>query len=77
MICRSAVAIGTLTPYCIFDGNLTSPIARWLADQGVALIRHVPAWREELLARAQSKLKVWQSLVWVWVDGGALLGWVA
>ncbi len=64
LLCRSAAAIGTLVPYCIFDGNLTSPIATWLAGQGVTLIRHVPAWREQLLERAQSKMKVGAA----WVD---------
>ncbi|GLC41858.1 hypothetical protein PLESTM_001258700 [Pleodorina starrii] len=54
---RSAAHFNTLQPYCIFDGNTSSPIGRWLVDNNVTLIRHVPSWREELLKKAQSRMK--------------------
>ncbi|KAG2482987.1 hypothetical protein HYH03_018113 [Edaphochlamys debaryana] len=54
---RSANSIGTLKPFCIFDGNTSSPIGRWLVDQNVTLIRHVPTWRQELIQKAQARMK--------------------
>ncbi|GFR48373.1 hypothetical protein Agub_g10263 [Astrephomene gubernaculifera] len=52
---RSALATRSLQPYCIFSGNTSSPIATWLAGQGVALISHEPVWRERLLGMAGNK----------------------
>ncbi len=55
---RSAAAVGTLKPYCIFDGDAASPIGHWLVDNNVTLIRHLPSWREQLVAKAQGRMKV-------------------
>lgn len=55
-LCRSARSVGTLKPYCIFDGNSSSPVYRWLVAQGVTMIRHAPAWRPELLKLARAKM---------------------
>lgn len=57
-IFRSAAHVNTFKPYCIFDGNTSSPIGRWLVDNNVTLIRHVPSWRDELIKKAQSRMKV-------------------
>ncbi|EFJ43295.1 hypothetical protein VOLCADRAFT_106875 [Volvox carteri f. nagariensis] len=54
---RSAAHFDSLKPYCIFDGNTSSLIGRWLVDNNVTLIRHVPSWREELLKKAESRMK--------------------
>ncbi|GFR46701.1 hypothetical protein Agub_g8320 [Astrephomene gubernaculifera] len=54
---RSAAHFNTLKPYCIFDGNTSSPIGRWLVDNKVTMIRHVPTWRQELLQKAQARMK--------------------
>ncbi|KAG2487834.1 hypothetical protein HYH03_013551 [Edaphochlamys debaryana] len=53
----SANSFNTLRPFCIFDGNVSSPIGRWLAEQNVTLIVHVPTWRQELIAKAQARMK--------------------
>ncbi|KAG2452983.1 hypothetical protein HYH02_002320 [Chlamydomonas schloesseri] len=54
---RSAAHFNTLKPYCIFDGNTSSPIGRWLVDNNVTMIRHVPTWRQELIKKAQARMK--------------------
>ncbi|GFR49842.1 hypothetical protein Agub_g11783, partial [Astrephomene gubernaculifera] len=54
---RSALATRSLVPYCVFSGDLSSPIASWLAEQGVTLLHHSPAWRDKLVALAKSKAK--------------------
>ncbi|GLI69846.1 hypothetical protein VaNZ11_014563 [Volvox africanus] len=54
---RSALATRSFTPYCIFQGNDSSPIATWLQAQGVRLISHTPAWTEKLLEKARVRVK--------------------
>ena len=56
--CRAAMQYGTLKPYCIFDGNTSSIIYRWLVEQNVTMIKHVPAWRDDLIRIASLKMKV-------------------
>ncbi len=55
---RSAAFYNTLKPYCIFDGNTSSAIYHWLVDNNVTMISHMPTWRNELIKRAQSRMKV-------------------
>ncbi|GIL68281.1 hypothetical protein Vafri_21570 [Volvox africanus] len=54
---RSALATRSFTPYCIFQGNESSPIATWLRAQGVRLISHRPTWSEKLLEKARARVK--------------------
>ncbi|KXZ50966.1 hypothetical protein GPECTOR_14g21 [Gonium pectorale] len=54
---RSALAIRSLLPHCVFQGDPGSAIAQWLRGHNVTLISHTPAWRDTLLAKARTKAK--------------------
>ena len=50
---RSALRHKTLKPYCLWSGNASVPIYKWLVDAGVTMVHHDPAWEEELWKRAE------------------------
>ncbi|GBF98874.1 hypothetical protein Rsub_11478 [Raphidocelis subcapitata] len=52
---NSALRQGFIAPHCIFAGDGGAPIARWMEARGVAVIRHDPAWRDALVARARGR----------------------
>jgi len=54
---QSAQRHGGLKPYCLFLGNTSSPLHKWLAARKVTLLRHEPEWRERLVAVARSHMK--------------------
>lgn len=55
---RSAARHQRLKPYCLFGGDVSSPIAQWLRRMNVTLVLHDPEWREQLLSLARSRMKV-------------------
>eukprot|EP00798_Chlamydomonas_sp_ICE-L_P023584 gene23584-9112_t len=50
---RSATRHHSIKPFCVFFGNMSSPIFHWLADNGVTFIFHRPTWAEDLWGKAQ------------------------
>lgn len=54
---KSSIRHGGFKPYCLFSGRKNSNIYRWLAFHNVTLLQHKPAWREQLLEVAKSKMK--------------------
>jgi hypothetical protein len=51
---RSAARFGSLKPYCVFSGDNSSAIHRWLVEQNVAVITHEAVWRDEFIAKAKA-----------------------
>ncbi|KAJ9505580.1 hypothetical protein QJQ45_024308 [Haematococcus lacustris] len=49
----SAIEVGHLRPFCLYSGSQTSPVYRWLADHGVILVRHTPAWADQFWQAAE------------------------
>ncbi|PNH02132.1 hypothetical protein TSOC_011920 [Tetrabaena socialis] len=45
---RSALAAGTLKPYCMFTGDPSAPIVAWMERHNVTVLLHQPAWKERL-----------------------------
>jgi hypothetical protein len=52
---NSALRHGFVSPHCVFAGDGAAPIARWMEARGVRVIRHDPAWRDALVARARGR----------------------
>ncbi|KAL6747931.1 hypothetical protein V8C86DRAFT_2894249 [Haematococcus lacustris] len=49
----SAIEVGHLRPFCLYSGSETSPVYHWLADHGVILVRHTPAWADQFWQAAE------------------------
>jgi hypothetical protein len=47
------VQAAKLKPHCLFSGDTSSDIFKFLIANNVTILQHVPAWREELLAKAR------------------------
>lgn len=50
---RSALKYHTIKPYCLWSGNKTAPIYKWMAENGVTIISHQPAWADDLWHKAE------------------------
>eukprot|EP01025_Chloroclados_australasicus_P054071 TRINITY_DN6405_c0_g1_i1.p1 TRINITY_DN6405_c0_g1~~TRINITY_DN6405_c0_g1_i1.p1 ORF type:complete len:769 (-),score=34.50 TRINITY_DN6405_c0_g1_i1:335-2494(-) len=51
---RSALAHGSLKPYCMYTGNKNASIYKWMSRQGVEIIVHRPSW---IIKLAESNTK--------------------
>eukprot|EP00798_Chlamydomonas_sp_ICE-L_P007680 gene7680-840_t len=52
---KSALHYHSVMPFCIWLGNISSPIFNWMADLGVTFIFHEPTWGNDLWRRVQSQ----------------------
>ncbi|MEW5310172.1 MAG: hypothetical protein WDW38_001993 [Sanguina aurantia] len=53
---RSAAKHGGTKPYCIFTGNTSSPIYKWLTHMNVTLISHTMSWKQALMDKAKERM---------------------
>lgn len=47
---NSAVKQGGISPHCVFAGDMSAPIVKWMVEHGVRVIHHDPAWKDDLVA---------------------------
>ncbi|PRW61424.1 Glycosyl transferase family 8 [Chlorella sorokiniana] len=45
----SAIQVARMKAFCMFVGSSSSPMFRWLQDQGVNMIQHEPEWKDALI----------------------------
>ncbi len=54
MAVLSAAKYGSLLPLCVYAGDATAHIARWLTAHNVTLLRHELQWRQQLLDKSRA-----------------------
>ena len=88
--CPFQVRYHTLKPFCIYTGNRSAPIYKWLSDNEVSFIYHQPTWADTLwdaakpFSQERSKTSMIYSSMEVgrkcglsgWLTGWDRLGWL-
>jgi hypothetical protein len=69
----SAVRAG-VKPHCLYYGNLSAPVVKWMEEHGVTMVPHEPLWTEELVKVANAGSREHQKHSHLFTNESSLIG---